>query len=125
MITTSNFRRAGKLPTAVSIARGTPRQYRGSTYPPLYPPDDLVRCHRQHRITDDEYVRRYTAEILDRLTPGEVLRDLGPDAVLLCWEGPGEFCHRRLVAAWLQEVAGCEIVELSEDYVPPPEPARP
>jgi hypothetical protein len=32
----------------------------------------------------------------------EVLRDLGDDAVLLCYEKPGQFCHRHLVAQWLK-----------------------
>jgi len=28
---------------------------------------------------------------------------LGEDAILLCYEGIFQFCHRRLVAKWLEE----------------------
>jgi hypothetical protein len=33
---------------------------------------------------------------------------------LLCWEAPGKFCHRRLVAAWLEDALGIDVPE----YVP-------
>jgi len=39
-----------------------------------------------------------------------VYEELGENAVLLCWEKDG-FCHRHLVADWLQEKLGIEIKE--------------
>ena len=33
----------------------------------------------------------------------EYSKRLGFDAVLLCWDAPGKFGHRRLVASWLEE----------------------
>ena len=40
-----------------------------------------------------------------------VAEELGPDAILLCWESFNVRCHRRLVAEWLEEnaswCAGC------------------
>ena len=38
-----------------------------------------------HEGNTDEYVRRYRAEILSKLDPLEVYRELD-GAVLLCWE---------------------------------------
>ncbi len=38
--------------------------------------------------------------------------DLGPDAILLCWESPGEDCHRRLIAAWLESHLKIKVPEL-------------
>jgi uncharacterized protein (DUF488 family) len=48
---------------------------------------------------------------LDKLDPGEVAYELGSEAVLLCWEAPGRFCHRRLVATWLEEALGVDVPE--------------
>ena len=39
--------------------------------------------------------------------------DVG-ETVLLCWEKPGDFCHRRLVADWLEKAIGIKISELGE-----------
>lgn len=49
--------------------------------------------------------------MLDSLDPAKVLQDLGEDAILLCREKAGEFCHRRLVTAWLEESLGIEVPE--------------
>jgi uncharacterized protein (DUF488 family) len=53
-------------------------------------------------------------KILDNLAPRQVFDDLGEDAILLCWEAPGKFCHRRLVAAWLEKHLGVTVPELRE-----------
>jgi len=67
------------------------------------------------------YTERYQAEVLDKLDPLTVVMDLdrlcylpeGPvEAILLCWEPPGAFCHRRLVAAWLETALGIVVPEL-------------
>ena len=67
------------------------------------------------------YTRRYQAEVLDKLDPVAVVMDLdrlcylpeGPvEAILLCWEPPGAFCHRRLVAEWLERSLGIVVPEL-------------
>ena len=52
---------------------------------------------------------QYTAaynRILDSLSPQYIVEFLegvseGRDVVLLCYEKPGDFCHRQLVAEWL------------------------
>ena len=45
------------------------------------------------------------------MDPVKVLEDLGGDNfVMLCWEKPGEFCHRTLVGKWL-EAAGADVQE--------------
>ena len=92
---------------AVAISRGVPQWYRGRAYKALAPPWDLLRIE-----DEEEYTRRYKREVLSRLDPQKVLEDLGDDAILLCWEKPGEFCHRRLVAEWLEEALGIEVPEL-------------
>ena len=62
----------------------------------------------------DEYVRRYTAEILDDAPLGELLADLpvhGAGA-LLCVEDEPAACHRSLIAQRLAERHGFEVEHL-------------
>lgn len=55
----------------------------------------------------------YQEFILSRLDPLQVAQELGQGSILLCWEKPGEFCHRIVVADWLRE-AGIEVEEYEE-----------
>lgn len=105
-------RRAAADPNAVAISRGVPRRFAGRVYDPLRPPWELVQRAKSGALTAEEYERRYRAEILDRLDPATVRRELGDDAVLLCWERPGAACHRRIVAHWLEERLGIRVAEL-------------
>ena len=44
-----------------------------------------------------------------------VIREMGGDNfIMCCWEPPGEFCHRRVVAAWLRKHTGV----LVEEFIP-------
>jgi len=66
-------------------------------------------------VDEAAYAIEYQRDVLCKLDAAKVVEDLGSDAVLLCWEAPGKFCHRRLVAAWLEEALGIEVPE----YPPP------
>jgi uncharacterized protein (DUF488 family) len=60
------------------------------------------------------FTRLYRTEILDKLDPHKIIKDLGGDNfILLCWEAPGEFCHRRVVAAWLRKRTGVLVEEFN------------
>lgn len=96
-----NFK--GRNLNAVSIARSC-RYWSGRTYKPLMPTWDIIK------INDSvEYERVYRERILSKLDPLEVWNDLGEDAILLCHESAAkiesgeEFCHRTMVAKWLEE----------------------
>ena len=53
--------------------------------------------------------------------PGRCLLELGgDDFVMLCWEQPGEFCHRLVVAAWLQKELGVVVEEFNPKLRQPP-----
>lgn len=112
---TSNFHRLWKKPyesQGVSIALGTPGWFRGKIkYRDLAPRREMLV------MEPEEYTREYQM-ILDELDPEKVLNELGEDAVLLCWEPAGKFCHRRLVAKWLEESLGIEVPELPSNYNP-------
>jgi len=58
------------------------------------------------------YTDAYHQEVLSKLNPADVYRDL-KDSVLLCWEGPSKFCHRHIVASWLEAELGVIVTELT------------
>lgn len=67
------------------------------------------------RSNPDEYTKLYY-EQLSKLDPYIVLNSIyelvGNNAVLLCWDGPGKFCHRYLVAKWIYYHTGVVVQEL-------------
>ena len=97
MITTSNFARSAKHPEAVAISRGVPRFYKGRRCLALAPSTWLLKA-KDPALFDREYRKQ-----LDALDAKQVAEDLGPNAILLCWESFNVRCHRRLVAEWLEE----------------------
>ena len=103
---TSNFRISGKNPNAVAISAGVPGWFRGRRCWTLTPPWRIVRGPR-------EDAERWWLERLAALDPHQVARELGDHAILLCWEDPGKFCHRHLVANWLRK-SGFEVSEIVE-----------
>ncbi|HEC91770.1 MAG TPA: hypothetical protein ENI51_02060 [Candidatus Atribacteria bacterium] len=104
---TSNFRKNGYHPLAVAISRTVPKWYKGRRYLKLAPPWWLIKIKNPQKFI--EFYYRY---VLNRLDPNTVYAELGQDAILLCWEEPGEFCHRRIVAQWLEEKLNIKIPEL-------------
>ncbi len=104
---TSYFANVKKLPTdlvPVSIARGSPRGFTGKKELRLAPTWAMLK------MTKADYDARF-AEMLAQLDPAEIYQTLGENAVLLCWEKPGDACHRRLVAEWLEAAFGIQIPE--------------
>jgi len=54
-------------------------------------------------------------KLLESLDAKQVAEDLGPNAILLCWESFNVRCHRRLVAEWLEEKLGIVVPELDHE----------
>ena len=105
-------RAAAGDPQAVSIARWPPRWWgTRRRYIALAPSAELLKRSKSG-LPWPEYVAEYRRDVLSKLDPAHVYTDLGPDAILLCWEAPGAECHRRLVAEWLQVALDIMIPEL-------------
>jgi hypothetical protein len=106
MIQTSYYQKSGSIPNAVGISQGVPRWYTGALYKKLAPPWEIMK------IKDEATFRRLYHEIvLSYLNPVHVADDL-EGKVLLCWEHFGQFCHRRLVAEWLEKNLLIKVPEL-------------
>jgi len=63
------------------------------------------------KMNREDYTTHFQA-MLDKLNPQKVADDLGPDAIMLCWEPFNVYCHRRWVAEWLEKSLGMEIPEV-------------
>lgn len=73
------------------------------------------------RQIEDEYIASYYETRLKRLDVEELLYILedkfGDDIILLCHEGSKDFCHRRLLADYIELMTGVYIpeVQMNED----------
>ena len=99
MITESNFfDYRGDKGVAISVT--VPRWYKGRRYHLLAPTSSLLFLWKNGHLEEDDYLHLYHADVLSRLDKEKIRKDLGEDAVLLCWERTG-FCHRHIVVDWL------------------------
>lgn len=98
----------------ISIARFN-KFWNGEEFKKLAPPAEIIK------IEDEKiYTKLYYEQVLNKLNPKQVYDELGDNAVLLCyekWENIKEgktFCHRRIVAKWLEETIGVKVEELDD-----------
>jgi hypothetical protein len=108
---TSYYAKRQTLVNPVSIAGKAPTWYKGRQYKKLAP---KFWFFQKYKLDHDEvfYTKCFYDEVLCELDSKTVFEELGEDATLLCWEKSGQFCHRRLVAEWLQNNLHIEVPEL-------------
>lgn len=116
---TSNFWQYPTGSNRIVISRAIPRwiEPEYQRYPKLAPGGWFNNPEYINNQT--AYRKRYVAEILAPLDPEEVWKQLhqlvsGAEPILLCWEPlkkPGEWCHRRMVAEWFEEMLGVTVPE--------------
>ena len=112
-IYTSYFANWRNFPTnavAIGITRYKPEYWEKPNIEKLAPGPELLRQYRNNYIDEYMFKRIYIQELENRgLTPtfvrqalNEVAKDR--DIVLCCYEAPGDFCHRHILAEWLGDV---------------------
>ena len=117
-IYTSNYKKGGKGNVEISIAGKCHDGYTGLEYKKLAP--KLGFWKEWHKTRDnDYYIQHFYDEVLSHLNPEEVVLKLaelsnGRDVCLLCYEEPGEFCHRFLVSEWLNKNLGFGWIDVEE-----------
>ena len=109
MIYTSYFANLRNIPeniTPIAICRFPPKTWYGTRFTILIP---TLKALKDYQNTGDEetFRKRYFEGIdgLDAKRLAKALEQKNPnsdthDVVLVCYEGPGKFCHRHLVAEW-------------------------
>lgn len=115
--------KSGNL-VSISGDKGKSVGFEGNAYTKLAP--KKVFWDKWHdnigKIDEDEnnkyYMSEFYEQVLSKLDANEVLKELqqfGEDVVLLCFEKENEFCHRHLVATWLERNLKIEVKEISID----------
>lgn len=124
MIYTSYFAKLKSLPDniiPISICGKAPDWYKGLQYKKLAPKYDFFMKWKENH-DNDYYIKCFNEQVLDRLNSEQVVKELDnlllnqtmaidyngdlkevPRIALICYEKPSDFCHRHLVANWLNE----------------------
>lgn len=113
MIYTSYFAKLKSLPgniIPISICGKAPDWYKGLQYKKLAPKYDFfMEWKKTH--SNEYYIKCFQEQVIDKLNILEVIRNLidisnisaGENICLICYEKPSDFCHRHLVAKWLND----------------------
>ena len=112
-----NYRKAGLIP--VSIAWGTPVWYEGETCFEVAPPYKLIKAYKTEGMSIEEYSKKYIEHLDTNVKWSAVLKRFkeisdkykGADLVLVCFEKPEDFCHRHLLADYLNDDDICDCME--------------
>ena len=133
MIYTSYFANSRNFPKGaipIAICRGVPSWYNGLVYQTVAPTQRILQ--EWHEDNDERaYKVRFAHDVLRNVEPVRVLNELqlmvplktreqmdcpvwdsdDVHIVLLCYEVAEDFCHRHLVADWLNRFFGTEKVK--------------
>ncbi len=107
------YEEAGLVPVAVSGK--VPNFFKGIEYPEFAPRWEVFKEWKNERISNEEYSNKYK-KYLNTLDKEEIKFDLDSpheagNLILLCYEKPGDFCHRHVLADWLEENFGYKVKE--------------
>ena len=116
MIYTSYFAKLRELENhniiPISICGKEPDWYKGLQYNKLDPKYGFFMEQKKNH-DNDYYIEHFQKEVLDGLDATDVILDFSRmdygfnvgenDIALICYEKPSDFCHRHLVAEWLNQ----------------------
>ncbi|MBR3162396.1 MAG: hypothetical protein IKF19_06675 [Bacilli bacterium] len=120
MIYTSSYKncKTNKYRTfSISKDKGKDANYNGYCYLKLAPLESFFRIWRNNigklskKENNEYYIKEYYNNILKNLDPKEVYKVIN-NSILLCYEDNNEFCHRHIVAAWLEYYLDIAIFEV-------------
>lgn len=108
--------RDNEIKGAISIAIGDPIYYKPKfKINELTPGWELLRLFKDGEINIKEYIEIYNKQ-LEKLDPTDILYQCleltnGETPVLLCHCDKNGFCHRHLVASWLEKSLNIDVEE--------------
>jgi hypothetical protein len=109
---TSYYALSGSEEAGVRVSASAPKFYNGMSFPQLYPPWSIIKAVKNGDIDKAEYKRLYLQHI-SHIDPQFVYDELPDGAILLCYEKDSTYCHRRIIAEWLENELGITIDEIS------------
>lgn len=107
------YKQAGLIP--ISISGKAPDWYDGLEYKKLAPKWDFFSewKYGSHKGDNEYYISQFDTKVLKETSVENVLAGLADlsngeldKVILLCYEKPTDFCHRHLVANWINEHKG-------------------
>ena len=106
---------------AISGDKGKSVGYSGNSFTKLAPKLSFWKVWHNNIGKIDElennrfYIREFYNKVLKDLDPEEVLMQIPDKSILLCFEDNDKFCHRHLVAFWLELFLGINTYEIKTD----------
>jgi hypothetical protein len=121
-IYTSYFANSKNIPntiTQVSVALKEPVGWSGYKLPGFAP--DRLMLEKIRDGLQEDFIKLY-AEKLKATHPGVFMAELnyfseGGDVCLMSWEKPQKFCHRHLIAMWLEKQTGVKVEEFVKQEI--------
>ena len=114
MLYTSNYARWGSHPNAITISKKAPDWFVGESLPQLAPTWELIYGYKDGTIPDFLYASEYKRLLNKRKVDPNLLLELSVNdepVFLLCYESPKDFCHRHILAEWVEDKIGLVIPE--------------
>ena len=105
---------------SISGDKGKKVNFKGKTLSELAPKKEFWQKWHDNigKISEEEntlyYVKEYYHQVLKKLDPELLLDSLPNKTILLCYEESEEFCHRHLVAFWLELFLDINTYEVKE-----------
>ena len=104
--------------TLLSISRTKPEFAKSCIdIPQLFPSDKILWDHKKGKIDEMEYTSKYLDQLnelgVDRII--KMIQIFGDNVVLLCWESPEKFCHRHILADYINKNSGVVVEEFGKE----------
>ena len=116
VIYTSYFGNIKNVKYPVAICGKSPEWYTGPKFTALAPKYDFYIDYKNGKIDEAGYTEQFYSRILSQFDPmglvNQLMHQFGNQIALLCYEKPGDFCHRRLVADFITNGTNIPVLEL-------------
>ena len=122
MIYTSSYNNCLKgKKVSISGDRGISVGYQGICFPLLAPKLSFWKEWHNNigKISERKnnyfYIKNYYNLVLKQLDAKEIFNLFNNGTIFLCYEDNNEFCHRHIVAYWLEKELGIKVPEIKVD----------
>ncbi len=106
---------------SISGDRGKNVEYQGLCFPPLAPKLSFWKVWHNNigKISEEEnnyfYIKNYYNLVLKQLDSQEIYNLFNDGTIFLCYEDNNKFCHRHIVAYWLEKELEIKVPEIKVD----------
>ena len=120
-IFTGNYEecKAGNL-ISISKDKGKDAGFKGKAILEFAPKEEFFRVYKNNigKIPEEEnakyYIEQYYEKILSKINVEELLKD-EKDPILLCYEKGQQFCHRHVLAEYIEMTYGVKVRDIKID----------